>query len=80
MWEEAAALDPGDDPVLQSFHDEGARSLDTFGLIHRVMATATAPSDGADLGVLGGRPRQHGAGSGRPGGDCLAGKCLATAP
>jgi hypothetical protein len=31
MWEEAAALDPGDDPLLQSFHDEGARSLDTFG-------------------------------------------------
>jgi hypothetical protein len=23
MWEEAAALDPGDDSSLQSFHDEG---------------------------------------------------------
>ncbi len=43
MWEEAAALSPGDDPALQSFHDEGVRSLDTFTLIRRVMATATAP-------------------------------------
>jgi SAM-dependent methyltransferase len=43
MWEEAAALDPGDDPALQSFHDEGVRSLDTFTLIRRVMATASAP-------------------------------------
>jgi SAM-dependent methyltransferase len=44
MWEEAAALSPGDDPALQSFHDEGARSLDTFTLLRRVMGTATAPS------------------------------------
>jgi SAM-dependent methyltransferase len=44
MWEEAAALDPGDDPALQSFHDEGVRSLETFSLVRRVMATATAPS------------------------------------
>lgn len=43
MWEEAAALDPGDDPALRSFHDEGVRSLATFGLVRRVMATATAP-------------------------------------
>jgi len=43
MWEEAAALAPGDDPVLQAFHGEGVRSLGTFSLIHRVMATATAP-------------------------------------
>jgi SAM-dependent methyltransferase len=43
MWEEAAALDPGDDPALQSFHDEGVRSLDTFTLVRRVMASATAP-------------------------------------
>jgi SAM-dependent methyltransferase len=41
MWEEAAALDPGDDLTLQSFHDEGVRSLDTFDLLRRVMATAT---------------------------------------
>ncbi len=43
MWEEAAALDPGDDPALRSFHDEGVRSLATFGLVRRVMASATAP-------------------------------------
>jgi SAM-dependent methyltransferase len=43
MWEEAAALDPGDDPALRSFHDEGVRSLEIFGLLRRVMATATAP-------------------------------------
>ena len=43
MWEEAAALAPGDDLVLQAFHGEGVRSLGTFSLIHRVMATATAP-------------------------------------
>lgn len=43
MWEEAAALDPGDDPALQSFHDEGVRSLERFHLIRRVMGTATAP-------------------------------------
>ena len=42
MWEEAAALDPGDDPALQSLHDEGVRSLDIFTLLRRVMATATA--------------------------------------
>jgi SAM-dependent methyltransferase len=44
MWEEAAALDPGEDPALQSFHDEGVRSLATFSLIRRVLATAGAPS------------------------------------
>jgi SAM-dependent methyltransferase len=43
MWQEATALDPGDDPALRSFHDEGVRSLEKFGLIRRVMATATAP-------------------------------------
>ena len=42
MWEEAAALDPGGDPALQSFHDEGVRSLGIFTLLRRVMATATA--------------------------------------
>jgi len=42
MWEEAAALDPGDDPSLQSFHNEAVRSLDTFTLLRRVMATGTA--------------------------------------
>jgi SAM-dependent methyltransferase len=43
MWEEAAALDPGGDPALRSFHDEGIRALDIFGLLRRVIATATAP-------------------------------------
>ena len=43
MWEEAAALDPGDDPALRAFHDEGMRSLETFDLVRRVIATATAP-------------------------------------
>lgn len=43
MWEEAAAMDPGEDPALRSFHDEGVRSLATFGRLRRVLATATAP-------------------------------------
>jgi SAM-dependent methyltransferase len=43
MWQEAAALDPGDDPALRSFHDEGVRSLASFGLLRRVIGTATAP-------------------------------------
>ena len=43
MWEEAAALDPGDDPALRSFHDEGVRSLGMMDLVRRVLATATAP-------------------------------------
>jgi len=43
MWEEAAALDPGGDPALQSMHEEGVRVLATFDLTRRVMATATAP-------------------------------------
>jgi SAM-dependent methyltransferase len=42
MWTEAAALDPGADPALRSFRDEGVRSLKTFGLVRRVMASATA--------------------------------------
>jgi SAM-dependent methyltransferase len=43
MWEAAAALDPRGDPALRSFRDEGVRSLETFALLRRVMATATAP-------------------------------------
>ena len=43
MWQEAVALDPGDDPALRSFHDEGVRSLEIFGLVRRVIATASAP-------------------------------------
>jgi SAM-dependent methyltransferase len=43
MWQEAAALDPGDDSALQSFHDEGMRSLEILDLTRRVIATATVP-------------------------------------
>ena len=46
IWEEAAELDPGDDLALQSFHGEAVRSLTTFDLVRRVMATATAPLGG----------------------------------
>lgn len=42
MWEEASALDPGDDPGLRSLHDEGVRVLLGFDLMRRVLATATA--------------------------------------
>jgi SAM-dependent methyltransferase len=42
MWEEAAALDPGDDPALLSFHDEGVSSLATWDAVRRVLAAATA--------------------------------------
>ena len=42
MWEEAAALTPGDNPALQSFHDEGVRVLAYWDLLRRVLATATA--------------------------------------
>jgi SAM-dependent methyltransferase len=43
LWEEAAALDPGDDSALRSFHDEGVGALKTFDLVRRVIASATAP-------------------------------------
>jgi len=43
VWEEAATIDPGDDPALISFHDEAIGSLERFTLIHRVLAVATAP-------------------------------------
>ncbi len=45
LWEEAAALDPGDDPALRSFHAEGVKSLQWagLGLIRRVLAVATRP-------------------------------------
>jgi SAM-dependent methyltransferase len=42
MWEEAAALDPGDDAALRSFHDEGVRSLAAWDDIRRVWARAIA--------------------------------------
>ncbi len=40
MWEEAAALDPGDDPNLRSMHEEALKVLPTFDLTRRVLATA----------------------------------------
>jgi SAM-dependent methyltransferase len=43
LWEEAAALDPGDDPALQSLHEEGVRSLQWADLLRRVLAVATNP-------------------------------------
>jgi len=42
MWEEAAGLDPGTDPSLQSFHGEGVRVLEAFALVRRVLAIAIA--------------------------------------
>ncbi|WP_051166246.1 class I SAM-dependent methyltransferase [Amycolatopsis orientalis] len=44
MWEEAAALDPGDDPALHSLHREGVQVLAGFDLRRRILATATAGS------------------------------------
>lgn len=49
VWEAAAAADPGGDPAMQSFHDEGVRVLKTFDLVRRVMATATSPALPPDL-------------------------------
>ena len=43
MREEAAALDPGNDPALCSLHEEGVRTRPVFDLLRRVLATATAP-------------------------------------
>jgi SAM-dependent methyltransferase len=43
LWEEAAALDPGDDPALRSFHDEAVRSLQWGTLLRRLLAVATNP-------------------------------------
>ncbi|QWZ09171.1 methyltransferase domain-containing protein [Nocardioides panacis] len=43
MWEEAVTLDPGDDPALLSFRDEGVRSLRHHDARRRVWATASSP-------------------------------------
>jgi SAM-dependent methyltransferase len=43
LWEEAVTLDPGDDPALRSFHEEGVRSLQWAALLRRVLAVATNP-------------------------------------
>jgi SAM-dependent methyltransferase len=41
LWEEAARLDPGDDPALRSLHEEGLRVLPGFDLTRRILATAS---------------------------------------
>jgi ubiquinone/menaquinone biosynthesis C-methylase UbiE len=43
MWQEALAVPAGGDAALESLQAEGRRSLDTFGSVRRVLATATAP-------------------------------------
>lgn len=43
MWTEAAALDPGGDPALQSFHEEGLRAVRLFDRLRRVLGTAVRP-------------------------------------
>jgi SAM-dependent methyltransferase len=43
LWEEAAALDPGEDPALRSLHNEAVRSLEWAVLLRRVLAVATSP-------------------------------------
>jgi SAM-dependent methyltransferase len=43
LWTEAAALDPDDDPALQSLHSEGVRVLETIDLVRRIMVSAVAP-------------------------------------
>jgi SAM-dependent methyltransferase len=45
MWREAAALDPGDDRALRSFHGEGVRTLEAWDLLRRVVAAATTPGN-----------------------------------
>jgi len=40
MWVEAAALDPGNDPALAAFREEGVSVLEFFDRVRRVMATA----------------------------------------
>jgi hypothetical protein len=45
LWEQAVALDPGDDPALRSFYDEGVRSLQWGALLRRVLAVATNPDN-----------------------------------
>ena len=43
MWAEAAALDPRDDPALQSFHEEGVRAGHMHDRSRRLLATARKP-------------------------------------
>ena len=43
MWEEAFATDPGNDPALQSWHNEATRVLPNFDALRRVYALAHRP-------------------------------------
>ncbi len=43
LWEEALATEAGGDPAMYSLQAEARRSLDTWELLRRVVATATAP-------------------------------------
>ena len=43
LWEKVVATDPAGDPALESAVSEGERSLATWDLRVRVMATAVAP-------------------------------------
>ncbi len=43
LWEEAATLDPANDPALQSLHNEGVRSLAGWHRLRRVLAGAQRP-------------------------------------
>jgi hypothetical protein len=43
LWEEAAALDPGDDPALRSLQAEAVKSLEWGPLLRRVLAVAASP-------------------------------------
>jgi SAM-dependent methyltransferase len=47
LWHEAAALDPGDDPALQSFRDEGRRVLERPFGVRRLLAVAQVPDSAA---------------------------------
>jgi SAM-dependent methyltransferase len=43
LWQEALAIDAGDDLAVQSTQDEARRVLPSFDAVRRVLGTATAP-------------------------------------
>ncbi|GLY44593.1 hypothetical protein Amsp01_106160 [Amycolatopsis sp. NBRC 101858] len=43
LWQEALAVEAGDDPAVRSMQDEAQRVLATFDGLRRVLATARAP-------------------------------------
>jgi len=44
LWQEAIAIDPGQDPGMRSLQEEANRVLAVFDGFRRVLATATAPA------------------------------------